>query len=169
MRVSDRRHSHWHVRKFWNGYAARRLFPRSTGRAKGRSVPLGRYFLVVGGVLLALLLVVDWYLPSPAPMQSYGEPIGSATLHIRSEHKWPQRLQFDTSAPGSLPTSPPAVAATVTEDPKLSAFAEVRPQEKPAEEKQVVAKSKSRVATKHRNRNALRFAVNPIPMWPPSW
>jgi hypothetical protein len=138
---------------------------------KGQSVPLGRYFFVVGGVLLALLLVVGWYLPDPPPMSIYGEPIDSAVLHIRSEHKWPQRLQFDTTAPAMLPPSPPAVAAIPSEDSKLDALAQARAPEKQATEKP--AKPKSRVATKHRRRappEAPLFAVNPPPSnWTLSW
>jgi hypothetical protein len=122
--------------------------------------------------LLVLLVVLNWYLPSPSPMQSYGSPINGAILHIRSEHRWPERLQFDTAAPSILPPSPAVAAATASEDPKLEAFAEVRPAEKPPE-KQVVVKPKTHVASRHRNRKSpepLHFAVNPTPStWPPSW
>jgi len=139
---------------------------------KGQAVPLGRYFLVVGSVLLVLLLVAAWNLPDPAPLPIYGAPIDSATLHIRSEHKWPQRLQFDTSMPAILPPSPPTVAAMPIQDPKLDALAEVRPPEKQVAEKPA-AKSKSRVATRHRRRGPAeggQFAVNPPPSnWTLNW
>jgi hypothetical protein len=135
------------------------------------SVPLGRYFVVVGSFLLVLLLALNWYLPNPSPMQSYGSPIDGAILHIQSETKWPQRLQFDTAAPAILPPSPAVAVATASEDPKLDAFAEARPPEKQPE-KQVVVKPKTRVATRHRRQlpEPLHFAVNPTPStWPPSW
>ena len=135
-------------------------------------MPVGRYFVVVGSVLLMLLLVADWYLPGPPPMQSYGAPIDAASVHVRSEHKWPERLQFDTAAPSILPPSPAIATAVTSEDPKLEAFAEVRPPEKPPE-KQVVVKPKTHVASRHRNRRSpepLLFAVNPTSsVWPPSW
>jgi hypothetical protein len=129
---------------------------------------VGRYFLYVGGVLLALLLVVGWSLPGPTPMASYGGPIDSATLHVRSEHKWPERMQFDTASPSRLPPSSPSVADAAIEDPKLEeAHAEIRPPEKPA-----VAKPKPRVQASHRHRqpqgqpqDGVRFAVNPSPQW----
>jgi len=140
---------------------------------KGQSVPLGRYFLVVGGMLLALLLVAGWYLPDPPPLPIYGGPIDSAILHIRSEHKWPQRLQFDTSTPAILPPSPPAIAAMPTEDSKLNALAEARMPEKQVTEKPVTAKPKSHVATRRRHRGpaeAAQFAINPAPSnWTLSW
>ena len=124
-------------------------------------MPLGRYLLVVSSLLLVLLFVADWYLPSPSPMTSYGAPMDEAILHIRSEHKWPQRLQFDTTAPAMLPTSSPIGAAMPAEDPKLNTLAEARPPET-----QVIAKPRPHVATRHRNRapaETTRFAVNPAP------
>jgi hypothetical protein len=139
---------------------------------KGQSVPLGRYFLGIGGVLLALLLFAGWYLPDPPPMPIYGGPIDSAILHIRSEHKWPQRLQFDTSTPATLPPSPPVVAAMPTRDPKLDALAQARPSEKQVTEKPPLT-SKPHVATKRRHRGPAeggQFAAYPAPSnWTLNW
>jgi hypothetical protein len=136
-------------------------------------VPLGRYFLFVSGVLLAPLLVTGRYLPSPPPMSDYGTPIDEAILHVRSEHKWPQRLQFDTTTHAILPPAPPIAAAMPTEDPKLGALAESRPPETQVMEKQVTAKPKSHVATRSRRRapaEVTQFAVNPAPSpWTLNW
>ena len=68
-------------------------------------MPLARYFFYVGGVLLALLLVLDAYLPE-LPVA------GRASIHlpvirIHSDRKWPERVVYDTS----LPTIVPAQAA----------------------------------------------------------
>jgi hypothetical protein len=140
---------------------------------KGQSVPLGRYFLFVGSALLALLLVAPWYLPDAPPMPIFGGPIDSAILHIRSEHKWPQPLQFDTATPAVLPPSRPAVAAMPVQDAKLDALAQVKPPEQPVTEKPAAAKPKSHVATRRRHRGPLeagQFAVNPAPSnWTFSW
>jgi hypothetical protein len=136
-------------------------------------VPLGRYFLLVGGVLLALLLVTGWYLPDPPPMSDYGAPIDETILHVRSEHKWPQRLQFDTTVPAMPPPAPAVVAAMPTEDPKLGALAEARLPEMQMVEKQVTAKPTSHVATKSKRRTpaeVTQFAVNPAPSpWTLNW
>jgi hypothetical protein len=136
-------------------------------------VPLVRYFLLVGGMLLALLLVTGWYLPTPPPMSDYGAPIDEATLHVRFEHKWPQRLQFDTTTHAILPPAPPIVAAMPTEGPKLSALAEERSPETQVMEKQVTAKPKSHVVTRSRRRaptEVTQFAVNPAPSpWTLNW
>ena len=72
-------------------------------------MPLARYFLFVGGVLMALLFAVDAYLPrepvltSTAAAAAFEHP----TLRIRSDRKWPERVVYDTSLPTIVP--PPAV------------------------------------------------------------
>lgn len=71
-------------------------------------MPLVRFFAVVGGFLLAMLFVVNWYLPDAAPMARYGTPIDEAILRIRSDHKWPKKVVFDTSIPTIVaPAAPP--------------------------------------------------------------
>jgi hypothetical protein len=132
-------------------------------------VPLGRYFLFVGGVLLALLLVTGWYLPSPPPMSNYGAPIDEAILRVRSAHKWPQRLQFDTTTPAILPPAHPIVAARPTEDPKPSALAEARPPETLVMGKQVTAKPKSHVATRSRRRAPMEVTQSAVNASPSAW
>lgn len=59
-------------------------------------MPLGRYFLFVGSVLLALLFLVDSYVP-----QSVAEPVGfevdRSIIRIHSAHRWPEAVTLDTS------------------------------------------------------------------------
>jgi hypothetical protein len=75
-------------------------------------MPVARYFLFVGGVLLALLFAVDAYLPKEPVLTSTAAAAAVATvenptLRIRSDRKWPERVVYDTSLPTILP--PPAV------------------------------------------------------------
>ena len=72
-------------------------------------MPLARYFIFVGGVLLALLFVVDAYLPKlPATVSDRAEAgTDKSIIRIHSDRKWPERIVFDTS----LPTIVPAVKA----------------------------------------------------------
>ena len=78
-------------------------------------MPVVRYFLFVGGVLLALLFLSDAYAPK-APVVNAMETGASATgvdksvIRIRSDRKWPERVVFDTN----LPTIVPAQAAETT-------------------------------------------------------
>jgi len=61
-------------------------------------MPLARYFLWVGGVLLALLFVADARLPA-LPVAEATTDVPSPIIRIHSERKWPERIVFDTSAP----------------------------------------------------------------------
>ena len=64
-------------------------------------MPLARYFLYVGGVLLALLFLSAPYLPKlPA---SAGGGSRSAIIHIYSDQKWPERIVYDTNLPAVVP------------------------------------------------------------------
>ena len=60
-------------------------------------MPLKRYFLYVGGVLLALLFVADACLPKLPPAEQ--KTVYLPPIRIHSERRWPERLVFDTSAP----------------------------------------------------------------------
>jgi hypothetical protein len=77
-------------------------------------MPLVRYFIFTGTMLLGLLLFLNWYLPgSPAPADSAG--IDRSIIRIHSSRKWPEAVKIDTSVPivATAPAAPDAsVAAT---------------------------------------------------------
>lgn len=98
-------------------------------------MPVARYFLVVGGVLLALLFAVDAYVPKEPVVASTvaAALIENPTLRIRSDRKWPERVVYDTSLPTIVPpkTETAAVVTSVSiADPapvaEVSAKAQVR-------------------------------------------
>jgi hypothetical protein len=65
-------------------------------------MPLLQYFGWVGSVLLAALFAAGWWLPgnladAPRPRTPLSESIH---IRIRSDHKWPERVVFDTTRPG---------------------------------------------------------------------
>jgi hypothetical protein len=70
---------------------------------------LARYFLSVGGVLLALLFVADAVVPKMPAAATDGNDIGTdkSAIRIHSDRKWPERVVFDTS----IPTIGPAQTA----------------------------------------------------------
>jgi hypothetical protein len=59
---------------------------------------VAKYFMFIGSALAALLLMVSWYCPAPpAIFADRPQIIASAAIRIKSERKWPEKIQFDTS------------------------------------------------------------------------
>src|ERR1700716_3001611 len=82
-------------------------------------MPVARYFMVVGGALLALLFVVAAMLPQ-LPVADRADtdlPI----IRIHSDRKWPEPVIFDTS----LPTIVPAQTQTAAAAPAPATVADV--------------------------------------------
>lgn len=76
-------------------------------------MPIARYFLFVGGVLLALLMAVDAFVPQQPVVASQSAPsIDKTVVRIRSDQKPPERVVFDTSLPTIVPPVVTAQAAT---------------------------------------------------------
>jgi hypothetical protein len=70
-----------------------------------KMMPLARYFVFVGGALMALLFAFDFFSPkavADSGIQSAGA-VDKSTLRIRSEQKWPERIVLDTTQPTIVP------------------------------------------------------------------
>ena len=79
---------------------------------------LARYFLSVGGVLLALLFVADAVVPK-VPAAGTGRndtDTDKAVIRIHSDRKWPEPVVFDTSIPTIVPAQT-AKAETIIPPP----------------------------------------------------
>ena len=77
-------------------------------------MPLARYFLFVGGALLALLFVANLELPAlPVAQATHDTSADLPVIRIHSDRKWPERVVFDTSVTAAPPvaTAQAAVAA----------------------------------------------------------
>ena len=82
-------------------------------------MPVTRYFLFVGGVLLALLFALDAFAPQQLAVADNTAPsINKTVVRIRSDQKLPERVVFDTSLPTIVP---PAAASQITAAPAASA------------------------------------------------
>ncbi len=77
-------------------------------------MPLARYFLFVGGVLLALLIISDAVLPKLPMATGTDLAADKSLLRINSDRKWPERVVFDTSVPPIAPVQTAAVEKAVT-------------------------------------------------------
>ena len=91
-------------------------------------MPVARYFLFVGGVLLALLLAVDAFVPQQAIVASQAGPsVDKTVVRIRSDQKPPERVVYDTSLPTIVPSQ--AVTALAVVPPVADATAQARVRE----------------------------------------
>jgi len=64
-------------------------------------MPIRQYFVWVGTVLLVALFAFDHWLPAvPTAFHSAASPNERVNLRIRSDHKWPERVVFDTRQEG---------------------------------------------------------------------
>ncbi|WGD50469.1 hypothetical protein QA641_33495 [Bradyrhizobium sp. CB1650] len=83
-------------------------------------MPLIRYFIFTGGVLLALLFLVDRYMGDPVSnVAQAGRDKSVARIH--SAQQWPEKIVFDTSAPRVPPPDAAVTAAPSAPPPAIQA------------------------------------------------
>ena len=130
-------------------------------------MPVTRYFLFVGGALLALLFLIDAYVPSQSVAASHAAPsIDRTVVRIRSDTKPPERVVYDTSLPTIVPpvskvwvaaAPQPPVATDVTAPGRLGdTFAQYVPAQPKKLEPQ--APRKRKVARSHASPPPIRVA-----------
>jgi hypothetical protein len=92
--------------------------PRLLNLRELSAVPIARYFTVVGSALVVLLQIAGWSLPEPPPsFPDRPEIIDRATIRIRSERNWPEKVVMDTSQPAFPPPSIEVVPAKLLSEP----------------------------------------------------
>lgn len=124
-------------------------------------MPIVRYFIFTGGVLLALLFGVDAFAPKEPTGNSAAAALtssaGNPTLRISSDRKWPERVVYDTSLPTIIPPTVEIAAAALVPEPVAEmpakarvreSFAQFKPGDDPKPEakplpKRKVAKARS--------------------------
>ena len=109
-------------------------------------MPVARYFLFVGGLLLALLFALDAFAPQQMAVAGNSAPsINKTVVRIRSDQKLPERVVYDTSLPTIVPpaaktqiaAAPAAPVADVTAQAQVrDTFAQFVPAEAKKLEKQ---------------------------------
>jgi hypothetical protein len=84
----------------------RRLFDRSIHQHGliSNQIPLGRYFTLAGGALLALLFVADAIIPRQPALESRNSGPQLPRIRIHSELKGPEAVVIDTSQAIIVPT-----------------------------------------------------------------
>ena len=98
-------------------------------------MPLARYFLYVGGVLLTLVFILDACLTELPVMER--AHVNSPIIRIHSERKWPERIVFDSTLTTIVPaqtaiveervSSPATVAGVAVKEMEREAYALMQP------------------------------------------
>jgi len=65
-------------------------------------MPIIRYFVFVGSVLVALLFAIDRYLPTPPETGQASDP-DKTIIRIRSARSFPEKIVFDTRPQTAAP------------------------------------------------------------------
>jgi hypothetical protein len=105
-------------------------------------VPLGRYFVFAGSLLLVMLFIADWYLSSAPSQTIFREArVDNSVIRIRSARKWPEPVVIDTSLPTIVPPVPLLAEAPIITQPR-DAFARLKSPLSKASEYSVRAKRK---------------------------
>jgi hypothetical protein len=129
-------------------------------------MPVLRYFLFVGGALLALLFAADYVVPPQAVATAHSAPsIDKTIVRIRSDQKPPERVVYDTSLPTIVPPVekaqvaaapvPPVATDVIAQARVRDTFAQFVPSEAKKLEPQIQRKRK---VAKARSTPPLRLA-----------
>src|ERR1700748_2422676 len=91
-------------------------------------MPLMRYFVFVGGALLALLFIANACLPAlPEGSPRSTAATDLSVIRIHSNAKWPERVVFDTTRPTITPVPAPVLAQAVPAREPVKAAAPLKP------------------------------------------
>jgi len=110
-------------------------------------VPLVRYFVFVGSLLLGMLFFADWYLPSASSQAFFRETrVDRSIIRIKSAHKWPEPVVIDASLPTIVPPLPVLAKAPLINQPR-EAFAHLNSPLPKASEYPRPVRARRKVAT----------------------
>jgi hypothetical protein len=130
-------------------------------------VPLCRYFAFVGGLLLGMLFIADWYFPSASSQTFREASFDRSIIRVKSAHKWPEPITIDTSLPTIVPPLPVLARATATNQPR-EAFAELTPPSPKASEYPGTIRAKHKVAARVRPKRIADYRAIPETL-PSGW
>jgi hypothetical protein len=132
-------------------------------------VPLGRYFIFVGSLLLGMLFISDWYLPKDSAPGFFREArVDKSIIRIKSAHKWPEAIVFDTSLPTIVPPLLPVLAKAPVINQPREAFAQLNSRLPKASEYPAPVRAKRKVAKQTVPTRIANYRAAPEAL-PPGW
>ena len=142
-------------------------------------MPFGRYLLLVGSALMAMLFLADSYFPRPDVSFGRESKVDKTVIRLTSAQKWPDKVVYDTRLPTIVPSSsmvadnasisiskieetpaPPASASVHQAFAKMATIA-------PASERALVH-AKRKVKRKSAEARLLAYR-EPTYSWPAGW
>jgi hypothetical protein len=153
---------------------------------------VARYFMYVGGVLLALIFAIGELVPGETVVADNSAP-ERPTVRIHSDQKLPERVVYDTSLPTIVPPTAnvqlaaapqppaPAVAAASAQARVRDTFAQFIPAEAKKPDSKVERPKKRKIARMHANppwgwgppmrvaQQQPRFGFFGAPSWNSTW
>jgi hypothetical protein len=146
-----------------------RDFGRSKNRAVTNQVPLGRYFFFVGSLLLGMLFISDRYLPKPSAQSFFPEArVDKSIIRIKSAHKWPEPIVFDTNLLTIVPPPLPVLAKAPVINQPREAVAQLNSPLLKASEYPAPVRVKRKVAKQARPTRMAAYRAPPEAM-PAGW
>jgi hypothetical protein len=116
-----------------------------------------------------MLFIADWYLPSASSQTYFREVrVDKSIIRIKSAHKWPELIVFDTSLPTIVPPPQPVVAnAPIINEPR-EALAQLNSPLPEASEYRAPVRIKHKVAKQARPTRMAAYRAPPEAM-PAGW
>jgi hypothetical protein len=114
-------------------------------------MPIFKYFVLVGGCLLVLLLAADRYLPRPVERASAAH-VDRSIIRIQTARVGPERVEFDTAHP----PRPPAIQAEQNDDLPRESYAMMPKSDPRPAQPGPAARDAHRVRTAHAYRRVRR-------------
>jgi hypothetical protein len=149
-------------------------------RGSDYQMPVVRYFVFVGGALLALLLAISAFATQPVAVAESSSPaVDKTVVRIRSDQQLPERVVYDTSLPTIVPSTtniqvaaapPPPAVDTSAQDRVRDTFAQIVPAEPrklEPQRKRKVAKVRSNTPVRVAQQSPFGFFGSPS--WNSNW
>jgi hypothetical protein len=115
-----------------------------------------------------MLFIADWYLPSASSQTFFREArVDKSIIRIKSAHKWPEAIVFDTSLPTIVPPPLPVLAKAPVINQPREALAQLNSPLPKASEYRAPVGVKRKVAKQARTRTAAYRA--PPEAMPAGW
>jgi hypothetical protein len=132
-------------------------------------MPLGRCFVFVGSLLLGMLFIADWYWPGASSQTFLREArVNKSIIRIKSAHKWPEPIVFDTSLPTIVPPPLPVLAKAAVINQPREALAQLNSPLPKASEYRAPVRVKRKVAKQARPTRMAAYRAPPEAL-PAGW